>query len=181
MGSKHEKNPETSAPELQGKEPPQEIASRPPKEEQLPSPEAIWKEERQELIGQLQRLQAEFENFRKRLEKEQESLRNYACETAIEDLLPILDHFDRALATPHEKNAFTQGIGLIRQEFARLLEERGVKPIDAKGQRFDPNLHEALMAEENKELPPNTIIEVFEQGFLLGDRVLRHAKVKVTR
>jgi len=179
--SKHEKSNETDAPALPAKEGLHEIANQPPKEEQLPSPEATGKEERQELTDQLQRLQAEFENFRKRLEKEQESIRNEACVQTIEDLLPIIDHLDRALATPHEKNSFTHGIELIRQEFAKLLEERGVRPMEAKGQRFDPNLHEALLTEENKEATPNTIIEVIEQGYLLGGRVLRHAKVKVTR
>lgn len=135
-----------------------------------------------ELIGHIQRLQAEFENYRKRTEKENERFRVQACNDLIEELLPLMDSLELAIrnARPDERNPFYQGIELVYAQFRGLLERYGVEEIPAEG-RFDPQLHEAMLAEEAPGAERGSIIETLQRGYTQRGTVLRTAKVKVAK
>lgn len=137
------------------------------------------KEEKiQELTETLQRVQAEFENYRKQVEKREEMTKKRANKELIKEILPILDNFSLALKNKDGKE-FKEGIELIYSELFSILEEEGVKAIEAEGKEFDPRKHEALLKEKSKE-PKNTVIEVLQKGYMLKDEVLRPSKVKVS-
>jgi len=141
-------------------------------------------EERDSFLDQLLRTRAEFENYQKRVRKENESSTQYAIQNLVLDFLPELDNFDRALKlADSSKNfdKFVEGIKLIEGQLFKVLAKYGVKPIETVGKAFDPNLHEAVMEEENNELPHHTIIDELQGGFLLKERVIRPSKVKVSR
>jgi len=131
------------------------------------------------------RNQADLENTRKRLEREKQEFIKFANEGLILDLLNVLDDLERTvdLAESNKENlvAFLKGIEMILAHLYEMLKNHGVKPIEAEGKIFDPNFHEALMQVENKELPEHTIIEVLQKGYLIHGRVLRTAKVKVSK
>ncbi|MCX5669082.1 MAG: nucleotide exchange factor GrpE [Candidatus Omnitrophica bacterium] len=131
------------------------------------------------------RNQADLENTRKRLEREKQEFIKFANEGLIFDLLNVLDDLERTvdLAESSQENlaAFLKGIEMILAHLYEMLKNHGVKPIEAEGKIFDPNFHEALMQVENKELPEHTIIEVLQKGYLIHGRVLRTAKVKVSK
>ena len=130
------------------------------------------------------RLQADFENIRKRLEKEKQEYTRFANEEIILELLNILDDLERAVDLTETKHqdlpAFLKGVEIILAHLYELLKEYGVRPIEAKGKIFDPNYHEALMQAEDKSVPEHTIVEELQKGYLLNDRVIRTAKVKVS-
>jgi len=131
-----------------------------------------------ELTDTLQRLQAEFENYKKYVEKSKTDFVKYAQSDIIEKLLPILDSFELALKNT-SKEEFIKGIELIYSQLYSLLEKQGLKKIQAKG-KLDPHLHEVLLKEEcDKE--EDTILEELQKGYMLGDKVLRHSKVKVSK
>jgi len=132
----------------------------------------------QDLREQLQRLQAEFENYQKRVEKEREERAQYAAGAFIAKLLPLLDSFELALKNAVEKDAFYQGIEMIYAQLKSLLEDNGVTEIGAGS--FNPVLHEAMLTEASKE-PKGTILDVLQKGYKLKDRVLRTAKVKIAK
>ena len=141
-------------------------------------------EERDSLLDQLLRTRAEFLNYQKRVRKENESTSQYAIQNLILDLFPELDNFERALKladSSKDFDKFVEGIKLIEGQLFKVLAKYGVKPIETVGKAFDPNLHEAVMEEENNELPHHTIIDEFQGGFLLNERVIRPSKVKVSR
>lgn len=131
------------------------------------------------------RLQADFENIRKRQEKERQDFVKFANEGIIVELLNVLDDLERATelaSTKHQDlSAFLKGVEMILAHLYEMLKEYGVKPIEAKGNTFDPNYHEALMQVENNELPEHTIVEELQKGYLLNERVIRTAKVKVSK
>ncbi|MCM8770274.1 MAG: nucleotide exchange factor GrpE [Candidatus Omnitrophica bacterium] len=131
------------------------------------------------------RLQADFENTRKRLEREKQDFIKFANEAIILEFLNILDDLERTVnlaETKHQDlSAFLKGVEMILAHLYEMLKEHGVRPIEAKGKIFDPHLHEALMQVENKDLPENTVIEELQKGYLLNDRVIRTAKVKVSK
>jgi molecular chaperone GrpE len=131
------------------------------------------------------RNQADLENTRKRLEREKQEFIKFANEGLILDLLNILDDLERtvdlAQTGKEELSAFVKGVEMILAHLYEMLKNHGVKPIEAEGKVFDPNFHEALMQVENKELPEHTIIEVLQKGYLIHGRVLRTAKVKVSK
>lgn len=133
----------------------------------------------------LLRLQADFENTRKRLEREKQDFTKFANEGIIAELLNILDDLERTVELAQSKHqdlpAFLKGAEMILAHLYDMLKEYGVKPILAEGKTFDPHLHEALMQVENKELPEHTIVEELQKGYLLNDRVIRTAKVKVSK
>ncbi|HZX44948.1 MAG TPA: nucleotide exchange factor GrpE [Candidatus Nanoarchaeia archaeon] len=132
-----------------------------------------------ELTDTLQRLQAEFENYKKYVEKEKEMYRRYAKADIIEKLLPILDSFEFALKNQCDMESFRKGVELIYAQFYGALEKEGLKKIEAKG-KLDPNFHEVLLkAPSDKE--EDTIIAELQKGYLLNERVLRHTKVKVSK
>jgi molecular chaperone GrpE len=124
------------------------------------------------------RIQADFDNYRKRAQKENEEFRRYASESLISDMLVILDDLERALAHAPRDNDLAIGVSAIRGNLMRTLSSKGLAEISTEG-RFDPSIHEALCAEPGED--DGTIIEVFQKGYRIGDRVLRYAKVKVTR
>ena len=130
------------------------------------------------------RLAAEFDNYKKRTGREFTALVKNAGESLITELLPILDNMERALQAPQiseETRSFAQGFEMIRQQFLEKLEKAGMKEIAAEGESFDPTRHEAVMAVESGDHPGDTVINVVEKGYTLNEKVLRAAKVIVTR
>ncbi len=131
------------------------------------------------------RITAEFENYKKRSTREVENFRKYANETLIKDLLPIIDSLERAVASSDEldKNAgqIKEGIDLTLKEIFKTLEKHNVSPVEAVGQPFDPNFHEAAMQEPSDEHPGNTVIREFQKGYTIHDRLLRPAMVVVSK
>jgi molecular chaperone GrpE len=131
------------------------------------------------------RNQADLENTRKRLEREKQEFIKFANEGLILDLLNVLDDLERTVdlaeAGKEELSAFVKGIEMILAHLYEMLKNHGVKPIEAEGKIFDPSFHEALMQVESKELPEHTIVEVLQKGYLIHGRVLRTAKVKVSK
>ncbi len=138
-----------------------------------------------EYRDRLLRLQADFENTRKRLEKEKQDFTRFANEGIIIELLNTLDDLERAveLAESHHQDlpAFLKGVEMILVHLYEMLKEHGVKPIEAMGKLFDPTVHEALMQAEDNAVPEHTVIEELQKGYLLNDRVIRTAKVKVAK
>jgi len=133
----------------------------------------------------LLRLQADFDNTRKRLEKEKQDFVKFANEGMILELLNVLDDLERTVDLAQSKHqdlpAFLKGVEMILAHLYEMLKEYGVKPIEAQGKLFDPHYHEALMQAENKDVPEHTIVEELQKGYLLNDRVIRTAKVKVSK
>ncbi len=141
-------------------------------------------EERDTYLDQLLRAKAEFMNYQKRMVKESESTSQFAIQSLILDFLPELDNFDRALKLADDSkdiDKFVEGIKLIEEQLFKVLGKYGVEPIETVGKPFDPNLHEAVMEEENNEMPHHTIIDEFQRGFLLKERVIRPAKGRVSK
>jgi molecular chaperone GrpE len=136
----------------------------------------------EELNDRLMRSMAEFDNFRKRTEKEKSTMYDMGIKSMIEKLLPIVDNFERGLGTITDKekeSAFAQGIELIYRQLITALDEIGLKPIDAVGKEFDPNLHNAVMHGEDENLGENTVSDEFQKGYMYRDMVVRHSMVKV--
>ena len=122
---------------------------------------------------------ADFENFRKRSEREKQDYFKYAMAGVIKDLLPVLDNFDRALEHAEEGDDFHRGVSLIYKQLFDVLRRHGVRVIDEAGVRFDPNIHEGVVTEENADVPSHTVTAVLQKGYFLHDRLLRPAMVKV--
>jgi molecular chaperone GrpE len=135
--------------------------------------------ERDELKEQLLRRRAEFENFRKRMERERENARTDAIATVLKALGPVLDNLDRALGAEGSDASLREGIELTRRELLAILESQGVKLEDPQGQPFDPERHQALAHEPVPGVPEGTVVEVYRKGYSYGDRLLRPALVKV--
>lgn len=148
-----------------------------PESQQESHPE-LGKDELAEMKDLLQRTQANFENYRKQVEKRVEEIRDMAAKDVILQLLPVLDNLELALKSA-DKNLveFRKGIELIYSQLFNILENQGVKVIEAK--KFDPYFHEPLLKVES-EAPENSILEEFQKGFMLNNRVIRHAKVKLS-
>ncbi|MDP3765408.1 MAG: nucleotide exchange factor GrpE [Nanoarchaeota archaeon] len=132
-----------------------------------------------ELTDTLKRLQAEFENYKKWNSKEKTEFVKYAHADMIAQLLPVLDSFESALKNTNEKEKFVEGIKIIYAQLYSILGAEGLKPIKATGEKFDPYKHEVLMKEESDK-PEDTILEEFQKGYMLNDKVLRHSKVKIS-
>lgn len=125
---------------------------------------------------------AEFENFRKRSEKEKSQMFEMGAKDVVEKILPVIDNFERGLMTvPEEQkeDSFVQGMELVYKQIITALEELGVSPIEAVGQPFDPNLHNAVMAVDDDSLESGTVAEELQKGYLYKDSVVRHSMVKV--
>lgn len=137
--------------------------------------------ERDALFDRLARLQAEFDNFRKRQHKENADFRDYALSSAIRELLPILDSLDRALQTQPEGAEFRKGVELIDRQFHDALLKLGVEPIEAQGQPFDPNLHQAIQMVESNEVAENHVVNELQRGYRIKERLLRPAMVTVAK
>jgi molecular chaperone GrpE len=138
------------------------------------------KAERDALFDRLARLQAEFDNFRKRQTKENKDFRDYALSNAIMELLPIVDSFDRALQAP-DGAEFRKGVELINRQFHDALTKLGVEPVQAAGQPFDPNLHQAVQTVESEDVPANHVVDELQRGYKVKGRLLRPAMVTVSK
>lgn len=137
----------------------------------------------EEYYNHLQRLQAEFDNFRKRTQKEKEETVKYAAERIVEALLPVLDNFERAVIsskTSQDFNAFSQGVDMIFKQMQSVLAKEGLTVIEAVGQPFDPKLHDAVLQVDSEEHPENTVVEELQKGYYLKEKVLRPSMVKVS-
>lgn len=136
----------------------------------------------EELTDRLMRTMAEFDNYRKRTEKEKSAMYDMGVKSLLENLLPIVDNFERGLGTLTDKekeSGFAQGIELIYRQLMTALDEVGLKPIDAVGKEFDPNLHNAVMHGEDENLGENIVSDEFQKGYMYRDMVVRHSMVKV--
>ncbi len=131
------------------------------------------------LQDRVMRTMADFDNFRKRTEREKQDFFKYALAGSIKDLLPVLDNFDRALEHAEEGDDFHKGVLLIYKQLFDVLQKNGVKTVDENGVHFDPNIHEAVVREENDAVPNHTVVAVLQKGYFLHDRLLRPALVKV--
>ena len=153
----------------------QEVEETSPEADEL---EAL-RNENEELISTLQRLQADFENFRKRAQRDQDALVARAGERIVKELLPVLDDLERALeaAEQHEEAKLEDGVKLVHRQLEQLLAKEGVAPVETDGM-FDPHVHEALLTQPS-ESEEGSVIEVLQKGYSLGDRVLRPARVVV--
>ena len=136
----------------------------------------------EELTDRLTRQMAEFDNFRKRTEKEKSQMYEIGAKDIIEKILPIVDNFERGLSSmPEDEKAtpFAEGMEKIYKQLMTTLEGIGVKPIEAVGQEFNPDFHNAVMHVEDEELGENIIAEEFQKGYMYRDSVVRHSMVKV--
>jgi len=139
-------------------------------------------EQIEELKDRVTRQMAEFENFRKRTEKEKSQMFEVGVKTMVEKILPVVDNFERGLAqVPEDKkdDSFVEGMNMIYKQMMTAFDEIGVKPIEAVGKEFDPNLHNAVMHVDDDTLPDNSIVEEFQKGYIYHDQVVRHSMVKV--
>jgi molecular chaperone GrpE len=139
--------------------------------------------ERDELQERLLRTAAEFDNYRKRVERERRELADYIGADVLAGLLPIVDNFERALQAPAppEADSFRKGVEMIHTQMLDLLRKRGVTLIDAVGTDFDPNVHEAVIHESSADHRDGEVIAELQRGYRIGDRLLRPAMVKVAR
>ena len=130
------------------------------------------------------RLYAEFDNFRKRTEKEKIQNFDFGAREVIEKLLPVVDNFERALGTVEkedEEDAFTKGVQGIYKQIEKLFEDLQVKAIKAEGEKFDPNLHNAVMTDTESDAPEDTVTQDLQKGYTYKDQVIRHSMVKVKK
>ncbi|SFQ99745.1 nucleotide exchange factor GrpE [Desulfoscipio geothermicus] len=150
--------------------------------EQLQKELAEYKTKTEEYFNRLVRLQADFDNYRKRVQKEKEDFFKYASASLCEALLPVLDNFQLALAAREEDPAkVVEGVEMIYRQLQDVLQKEGLTPVAAVGEQFDPVKHEAVMQEATEEHPENTVIEELRRGYYLKDRVIRPAMVKVAK
>ncbi len=137
--------------------------------------------ERDVLVDRLARMQAEFDNARKRAAKEQQDYRDYALTDTIKTLIPVMDSFDRALQSSPEKSEFHVGVELIHKQLQDALAKIGVQPVAAKGQQFDPRFHEAIEMVDTEEAKDNEVLDELQRGYKLKERLVRPAMVRVAR
>jgi molecular chaperone GrpE len=144
------------------------------------SPEQALKQERDEVYDRLLRTTAEFDNYRKRIDRERRDQSDRTVTDLLLDLLAVMDDFERALAADADKDdPYRKGIELIRAKLQDVLQKRGVRPIDALGADFDPNLHEAVLREPSPGHRDGEVIGELRRGYMMGDRLLRASIVKV--
>ena len=172
--------PEIEAKEADGKKPeaekkPEEKKSKEKKEEKKPD----LKAELDTLNDKYLRICAEYDNFRKRSQKEKDSLYGDVKAETLKKFLPVYDNLVRALAQSTEDEAYRRGVEMIMNQFNVTMEKLGVTEIECLGKKFDPAFHNAVMHVEDEEKGENEIVEVFQKGFMMGDKVIRFAMVKV--
>lgn len=159
------------------------VEQEPEKAEEAKEPEVDPKDAKiEELQNRLLRLQADFENFRRRTNTEKEQLSTFVTANVVGKFLKVLDNFERAEASAEKGDnveAIIEGMKKIRRQFEDTFKDLKVVEIEAQDAKFDPNIHEAVMRGHNPELEDETIDMVFEKGYKLGDKVIRHSKVRV--
>lgn len=140
-------------------------------------------EEKDAIQERLLRLQAEYENYKRRTEKERIAERQYKAQDLATELLPVLDNFERALQTEvnEENKSFKDGIQMVYDQLTKALESQGVEPIDALHEQFDPNLHHAVMQTSEADVDKNVVVEELQKGYILKDKVIRPTMVKVNQ
>lgn len=140
-------------------------------------------EEKEEQYERMLRLQAEYENYKKRTQKERAAERKYQAQNLANELLPVLDNFERALQVEKndETSSIIEGITMVYNQFLDALKSQGIEQIEAVGKQFDPNIHHAVMQVEDDSYDSNEIVEELQKGYMLKDRVLRPAMVKVNK
>lgn len=139
------------------------------------------KAERDSLLDRLARAQAEFENARRRAAKEQQDFRDFASVEVIKSLLPVIDSFERALQSKSDVADFRSGVDLIYKQLQDVLAKLGVRPIAAKGEQFDPHVHEAIEMVDTPDAADHEVLEEWQRGYKYKDRLLRPAMVKVAK
>lgn len=135
--------------------------------------------EKADLQDRLLRRQAEFDNFRKRADREKMEILEYAGMDAARAILPVVDDFERALKTESADKEYSRGMELIHQRLSEALKKMGLEPLDTKGQKFDPNLHHGVDKQQTEEFEEDTILEEYQKGYQFKGRLLRPAMVKV--
>jgi molecular chaperone GrpE len=142
---------------------------------------ALLEQERDEYLNDLKRVAADFENYRKRVARDQQDVVARAHERLVKELLPVLDDLERALeaATDHEEAKLEEGVRLVHRELMKALAKEGLVEVETDGQ-FDPHMHEALLSQPSEQ-EDGSVIEVLQKGYRLGDRVLRPARVVVSQ
>jgi molecular chaperone GrpE len=153
-------------------------ASGSPAAAAAPTDSAIHEENR-DLKDRYMRTLADFENYRKRADREKADFYKFALQGVLKELLPVLDNFDRALDHAEDGDDFHKGVALIYKQLLDTLKKHGVAPIDESGVKFNPNIHEAVMREEDPSVPSQTVTAILQKGYSLHDRLLRPAMVKV--
>jgi molecular chaperone GrpE len=145
--------------------------------------EDVLRQERDNLQERLLRTAAEFDNYRKRVERERRDLSDFVAADIIKEVLPILDNFERALQAPAPPGVegFRTGIELIHKQMLEMLRKRGVKPLEVVGADFDPNFHQAVIHEASDTHREGEVMQELQRGYMLGDRLLRPAMVKVAK
>jgi len=146
-----------------------------------PDPLEELRREKDALQDRLLRTAAEFDNYRKRVDRERRDLAEYTAAEVVSELLPIVDNLERALAAASEADPLRKGVELILKQTLDLLRKRGVKPIEALGADFDPNFHQAVIHEASSEHREGEVMAELQRGYLLGERLLRPAMVKVAK
>ena len=136
-------------------------------------------EQIEELTDRLKRSMAEFDNYRKRTEKEKASMYIIGAKDIVEKMLPVVDNFERGLAQAAEGDAFAEGMKMIYKQLMTTLDGLGVKPIEAVGKEFDPNFHNAVMHVEDETVGENVVVEELQKGYTYKDFVIRYSMVKV--
>jgi molecular chaperone GrpE len=146
-------------------------------------PYTALRREKDALQDRLLRTAAEFDNYRKRVERDRREQAEAAMADALEDLLPIMDDLERALQAPAggDASAYRKGVELIHRQMAELLRKRGVKAIDAVGTDFDPRIHQAVSHDASPDHRDGEVMEEFRRGYMLGERLLRPSMVKVAK
>ncbi|GLO66626.1 MULTISPECIES: nucleotide exchange factor GrpE [Oceanobacillus] len=155
-----------------------------PQEEAVENDEiAKLQQEKDETYNRLVRLQAEFDNYKRRTLKEREADRKYKSQDLITELLPAMDNFERALQVEvtEENKSIIDGIMMVYRQLQEALTSQGVEPIKTEGEAFDPNLHHAVMQIEDESVESNVVVEELQKGYQLKDRVIRPAMVKVNK
>ena len=146
---------------------------------------SVAQAEASENHDRLLRMAAEFDNYKKRTARELEDLKKYAAENLIRQLLGVVDNLERAIASASADNAsdhrVVDGVALTLAEIMKILEKHHVSPIEAMGEPFDPTFHQAMCQEESSDHPPNTVVQEFQKGYLIHDRLLRPAMVVVSK
>lgn len=147
------------------------------------------KQEAADTYDRLLRMTADFENYKKRSQRDREELKKFANESLIKDLLPVIDNLERALIAAKEQQSsdadhsgnMVEGVEMTLNEIVKILKDYNVTPIEAQGKPFDPTYHEAVMQEESDQYPQNTVINELQKGYILHDRLIRPAMVVVSK
>lgn len=143
----------------------------------------VLQKEKEELTNRLLRLQAEYDNYKKRTLKEREADRKYKAQDMVQELLPVMDNFERALQVEvsEENKGIIDGISMVYRQLQDAFTSQGVSVIETEGADFDPNIHHAVMQIEDDSIESNKVVEELQKGYLLNDRVIRPAMVKVNK